>query len=302
VNPEFPIYIPSKGRAANALTPRLFNRIGVPYRMVVEEQQRESYEKHFAPESLITLDPIYQRNYETLDEFGDTKPKGSGPARNFIWEHSISEGWEWHWIMDDNIREFCRYHKNARVPFSDGTPIRAMEDFTTRYKNVAMAGPNYYMFLPSREKAPPFITGTRIYSCNLIRNDLPFRWRGRYNEDTDLSLVMLKAGWATILFNAILAWKITTQKLTGGNTTLYAADGTLPKSELLARAHPDLARVVKRYGRWHHHVDYSPFRGQELIYRDDYTPPSADVKAYPMKIEHRGTVRYPGYTEGKDDA
>lgn len=33
----------------------------------------------------------------------------------------------------------------------------------------------------------------RAFPCILIQNDIPFRWRGRYNEDTDLSLRALKA-------------------------------------------------------------------------------------------------------------
>ncbi len=78
------------------------------------------------------------------------------------------------------------------------------KDFVLRYENIAMAGPNYFMFAPRKRKHPPFSLNTRIYSCNLIRNDLPFRWRARYNEDTDLSLRMLKAGWCTVLFYVFL--------------------------------------------------------------------------------------------------
>jgi len=44
----------------------------------------------------------------------------------------------------------------------------------------------------------------------LIRNDVPYRWRGRYNEDTDLSLRMLKDRWCTIQFNAFLQGKAAT--------------------------------------------------------------------------------------------
>ena len=43
---------------------------------------------------------------------------------------------------------------------------------------------------------------SRIYSCNLIRTDIPYRWRGRYNEDTILSLDILRGGHCTLLFNA----------------------------------------------------------------------------------------------------
>ena len=61
------------------------------------------------------------------------------------------------------------------------------------------------MFVPRKSAdLPPFKANTRIYSCILIDNALPFRWRGRYNEDTDLSLRVLKAGLCTIQFNAFL--------------------------------------------------------------------------------------------------
>ena len=291
-SPRFPLYIPSKSRAAIALTPRALDRMGVPYRLVVEEQQLAEYAEHFPPEKLLVLDPTYQRDYDTFDDLGDEKSKGPGPARNFIWDHSIAEGHAWHWVMDDNISLFSRLHRNQRIPVGDGTCFYAMEDFCLRYENIAMAGPNYWMFVTSRNPHPPFTVGTRIYSCNLIRNDVPFRWRGRYNEDTDLSLRMLKAGWQTVQFNAFQQWKETTQKLRGGNSeAFYDHEGTLPKSQMLADMHPDVARVVWRFGRWHHHVDYSRFKRMPLIKRSDYVSPAANP--YRFRLEettgwHRG--------------
>ena len=223
-------------------------------------------------------------DYDTFDDLGDAKSKGPGPARNFIWEHSMAEGHPWHWVMDDNIRLFARLHQNKRVPVADGTIFHAMEEFCLRYVNVAMAGPNYWMFAPSRERLKPFVLGTRIYSCNLIRNDVPFRWRGRYNEDTDLSLRMLKAGWQTVQFNAFLQWKLTTQTLGGGNTeAFYAGEGTLPKSRMLVEMHPDVARLVWRFGRWHHYVDYSGFKDIPLKKRPDYVPPAENP--YRLRLE-----------------
>ena len=102
------------------------------------------------------------------------------------------------------------------------------------------------------------------------------------DEDTDLSLVMLKNGWATVQFNAFLQFKMNTQKLAGGNTdAFYASEGTLPKSLMLARTHPDVARVVWRFHRWHHHVDYSPFKSMGLIRRPDYDEIVA-AESYPL--------------------
>jgi hypothetical protein len=275
LDPQFPIYIPSKGRADIAKTMPVLDKMGVPYRIVVEESQRDAYADRFGADRIIILDRAYQEAYDACDEHGLEFSKGSGPARNFIWDHAQAEGHAFHWIMDDNLVLFERFHQNQRIPVADGTIIAAMEDFVTRYRNVAMAGPNYHMFVPSRHRRKPYRTGTRIYSCILIRNDVPFRWRGRYNEDTILSLDVLKAGWNTVLFDAFLQWKVPTQSLPGGNTeAFYAAKGTLPKSEMLVRLHPDLARVVWRFNRWHHYVDYGPFRNRPLVPRADLELPA----------------------------
>jgi len=268
MNPRFPLYIPSKGRADTRLTSKALDKMGVPYRLVIEEQEWAQYRSEVDPSKLLVLDKAYQREYDAFDDLGDTKSKGPGPARNFIWDHSISEGHDWHWVMDDNIQMFCRFNKNLKVPVGDGTIFRCMEDFCLRYTNVAMAGPQYFMFCSRKSKAPPLIFNTRIYSCNLIRNDTPFRWRGRYNEDTDLSLRMLKAGWCTVQFNAFLQMKTTTQQIKGGNTeAFYAKEGTYPKSAMQVAMHPDVSKIVWRFGRVHHHVDYRPFRKNKLILR-----------------------------------
>src|SRR5262245_19904516 len=265
MQPQFPLYIPSKGRAQFCITMKELERLRVPYRVVVEESQYADYERALGKHRLLVLDPQYQRDYDACDDLGMTRSKGSGPARNFIWDHSISEGHAWHWIMDDNIKNFYRCNRNTILKLEDGTIFACMENFALRYTNVAMVGPNYEMFVLRREPRPPATLNTRIYSCNLIRNDVPFRWRGRFIEDTDLSLRMLKAGWCTVLFNAFLQKKLPTMLLPGGNTDGIYQRGTTAKSEMLVRLHPDVAELTWRFGRVHHLVDYRPFRKNKLI-------------------------------------
>lgn len=286
-NPRFPLYIPSKGRSQFQLTATVLAKLGVPYNVVVEEHQYRDYKNAGLPGRIIVLDPQYQRDYDTFDDLGTTKSVGPGAARNFIWEHSISEGHDWHWVMDDNIRAFHRLHRNKRLYMGDGTGFKVMEDFALRYSNLAMCGPNYRMFVPSRDKRPPFVMNTRIYSCNLIRNDVPLRWRGRYNEDTDLSLRMLKAGWCTVQFNAFLQDKIATQKIPGGNTEeFYAKEGTHAKSTMLQQMHPDVTTVTWRYSRVHHYVDYNQWKKRQLIRRPDAEIATGDT--YDMRLVKRG--------------
>jgi len=271
--PQFPLYIPSKGRADTRLTAKALEEMGVFYTIVIEEQEYDDYAKVIDKEKILILDKKYQDEYDTCDDLGNTKSKGPGAARNFIWDHSIKKGYKWHWVMDDNIKLFRRWNHNRRIKCYDGTPFKVMEDFVLRYKNIAMAGPNYSFFVIDKWAYlyGPFTVNTRIYSCNLIRNDVPFRWRGRYNEDTDLSLQMLKAGWCTVQFNVFLQEKTNTQVLKGGNTdAFYSKEGTIPKSKMQVQLHPDVSKLTWRYGRWHHHVNYNKFkRENRLILKDD---------------------------------
>lgn len=252
MNPKYPVYIISKGRWEARATSRSLEKIGVPYSIVIEPQELAAYAAVIDPEKILVLP------FSNLGQ-------GSIPARNWVWEHAISTGAERHWILDDNIYGFFRFNRNLKTPCATGAIFRAAEDFIDRYENVAIAGFHYFMFVWRKEKLPPFYLNTRIYSCILLRNDLPYRWRGRYNEDTDLSLRALKDGWCTVLFNAFLALKQITMTAKGGNTDeLYVDDGRLKMAESLAEQHPDVARVSFKWGRPQHHVDYSRFEKNRL--------------------------------------
>jgi len=285
---KYPLYIVSKGRWQHErrLTARVLEMMHLPYYIVVEQQEAEEYRETCDPKlaTVLVLDAAYQRDYDTCDDLGDSKGKGPGPARNFVWDHAIKLGFAWHWVMDDNIHKFYRLYRNMKILLGDGAAFRAMEDWCERYANVAMAGPNYRGFASQRSVVPPVVFNTRIYSCNLIRNDIPFRWRGRYNEDTDLSLRILKKKWCTAQFNAFLQDKARTQTVKGGNTAeFYEKEGTLDKSQMLVKLHPDVTRLVWRFGRLHHHVNYAGFRNNRLKLRTDVVL-SSQANEYGMEL------------------
>jgi hypothetical protein len=270
MNPKYPIYIVSKGRFERRLTATALEKMKVPYRFIVEEFEFDKYAEKVGKERVLILPQSYLDNYDTCDDLGATKSKGPGAARNFAWDHSINEGHKKHWVMDDNIASFARLNNNLKIICDTGSYFRACEDFVDRYENVPISGLNYTMFAKRKDKIPPFVLNTRIYSCLLIQNDIPYRWRGRYNEDTDLSLRVLKDGFCTIQFNAFLQDKMTTQVMKGGNTdAFYAKEGTTPKSEMIEKLHPDVARVLYRFSRVHHFVDYGVFKRNRLIKRKD---------------------------------
>jgi len=258
MNPVYPIYIPSKGRCKSQQTVKALERMQVPYRLVIEPQEFDYYAAVVDPAKILTL-PFSNR--------------GLVPARNWIWEHALATGAKRHWQLDDNIRNFYRLNRNTRVQVRTGAIFRAAEHFVDRYENVALAGFQYKMFAPSRSKWPAFSLNTRIYSCTLVKNDIPYRYRAVFNDDTDLSLRVLKDGLCTILFFAFLADKSQTMTVKGGNTELYAGSGRLHMAQSLQEQHPDVTQIVQKWGRWQHHVDYRPFKKNRLIRKANITIP-----------------------------
>lgn len=259
MNPRFPVYIISKGRWKRKPTANMLKANGIPFKIIVEEQEFDFYADAVAAKNVLILPPKYKQEYDVFWKDNDPRT-GPGPARNFAWDHSIEQGYKWHWVLDDNIESIERLNHNMKIKCTTGAPMYAMEDFVLRFENIAQAGPQYSIFCPASDCRPPIKFNTRIYSFLLIRNDIPYRWRGRYNEDTDLSLRVMKDGWCTVQFNQFLQGKRATQTVKGGNTEeFYAKEGTRHKSQMLVDMHPDVAVVSMKFNRVHHHVNYDIF-------------------------------------------
>jgi hypothetical protein len=247
---KYPIYIISKGRFENPLTARAMDVCGINYMIVVEPKEYDLYCTKIDKSKILML----PSNFSELGQ-------GSIPVRNFVWEHSISLGYDKHWVVDDNIFKFMRLNNNKRIQCRSSQFFRILEDFTDRYSNVGLAGFNYQNFAHDRVEMPPYKTNTRIYSCILVDNKLPFRWRGKYNEDTDLSINVLKSGLCTILFNALLIDKTGTGRNNGGNEDIYNETNKRKEfAEALQLLHPDIVKVTWKFNRWHHDVNYKIFK------------------------------------------
>lgn len=257
MNPRYPIYVPSKGRSKYGHTMKAFNRMNVPYKIVVEPQDYDDYASAFGKEKLIVT---------------PHRDKGLTHTRNFIWDHAQESGTPYFWTFDDNISHFYRLNHNIKWYLKSGTGFYVIEEFMQRYENIAICGMQYEMFCPRKAEHPPFILNTRVYSNMLIRTDIPYRNECFYNDDTDLCLRVLKDGWVTVLFYAFLAQKITTMIIPGGMTTYYKSDGRLKFAEELQQKHPDCVTITWIYNRWHHQVNYTKFKKNKLKFKAGVKP------------------------------
>jgi hypothetical protein len=280
---KYPIYIVSKGRWENPLTARFFIKDGINFKILVEPQEYEKYCESLGTQYVLKL---------PFSNLG----VGSYPARNFAWEHSISLGAKRHWVFDDNIRQIRRLNHGKRIPCNGLIAIQALEDFTDRYMNVGITAFNYLMFVTNETKKP-FFLNVHAYSAMLMLNEMPHRWRLKYNEDVDLCLQVLDAGLCTLLFNAFMVDKTSTvAKMKGGNQTeLYkgnAHEKKVLKARTLEEIWPQYAETVMRFNRPHHKVDWKKHFKHPLIRRKDFDFNTTDkIDNFGLELKAKGVIR-----------
>lgn len=276
--PKYPIYIPSKGRWEKRQTARTLDSLKVPYYIVIEPQEFDQY------------DAVIDKKYGTILVLPFSNlGQGAVPARNWIKQHSIEVlKAEKHWQCDDDMLKYMRLWKNRQIQVGDGTIFRIVEDFTDRYTNIALAGFHDWSFVKRKDKVPPFYLNRRVYSNTLVNNAIPHLWRGRYNDDTDMNIRVMKDGWCVVNFAAFLADTETTMTTAGGMTAMYAKakgkeDGRLKMAMSLVEQHPDVTTITWKFGHWQHHVNYEPFKHNRLKLKPGVVIPDG-VNNYGMEL------------------
>jgi len=252
---KYPIYIISKGRAENYLTPKYLMKENIDFTIAVEPQEYKDYCKTI-PEKYVAKLPFSNLGL------------GSFPARNWCWEDSIKRGAQKHHLLDDNIRGFCKYVKGKRIIGDYAVEaFNTLEKITDSYQNIAISGFEYSAFVVKDMKL--FKYNCHIYSALLIRNEIPYRWRLKYNEDVDLCLQVLNDGWNTLSLIYYCQRKMsTTSKMKGGNQTdLYknnAYEKKLLKAKSLESVWPQYAETKIRFNRPHHYINWKKHFNHKL--------------------------------------
>lgn len=253
--PEYPVYIISKGRAYNPMTARHFEREGIPFLIAVEPQEAGDYAKAVGEHRLLVL---------PFSNLG----LGSYPARNYCWEHAKAAGYTYHWLFDDNIQRWRTWRNGKRVDTDDVRYALRYVEADTHRTRVDINGfeePNFVVKPPKK----PFKRNCHVYSAMLIKCSLPYRWRLKYNEDVDLCLQVLHGGGTTSSCTYYMADKVaTSEKMKGGNQDeLYKGNDPrkkLLKAKMLEAVWPQYAKTVIRFNRYHHYVDWTIFKKKPI--------------------------------------
>lgn len=246
----YPIYIVSKGRYDITLTADNFENAGLEYLIAVEPQEANLYIKKLGKHRILIL---------PFSNLG----LGSYPARNYCWEHAKAAGFKYHWIFDDNIQGLMKWIDGKRKYINDYvSAIKYVENLTNKisFDILGFEEPNFVVKPPKK----PFKINCHVYSAMLIKCNMPYRWRLKYNEDVDLCLQVLHNGGKTASCVYYLMDKISTaNKMKGGNQDeLYKGNDPkkkLLKAKMLEAVWPQYAKTVIRFNRYHHLVDWKVF-------------------------------------------
>jgi len=288
---KYPIFIPSYRRAKTHTTSRILSNFGFKHYLIVHSNEIDDYKRHFTAEqkncvTVLEFDENYKLRYETCDTIPHRiKNAGSGAERNFAWDYSINLGYDAHWLMDDNIKwfssivgvntgsYFVRRHVKDATTFAE--KFKRGEVFFDTFSNLMMIELAESGFTIDKLKnSRNYRVNTRCYSCNLIYNHMPIRWRGRYNEDTILSFDILKAGYCTASYlGGLLKLKVPTRIARGGNHAVSKDDSesiyndatnyklsSVDKTKLLLNVYPLYFKPVIRCGRVHHGYEWANIR------------------------------------------
>lgn len=230
--PKCPIFIPSRGRPSHAYSARSLKGAEVPFKLVIEPQEVESYRAIWSEKQILILPEGHQ---------------GIAYSRQFILDHCRSHGIPRYWQLDDNIRGWMVKLNGNLTIVPVNYVLSQIEAETESDARIAMAATDYKQFAALTNKE--FTDNTRTYCCVLTRTDTGIDYRAavEMKEDVDFCLRHLTTGWRTRLYHKFAMDKLTMGKtVIGGLSEKYKAGQDTTAAERLCAYWPGITHVVKK--------------------------------------------------------
>ena len=169
----------------------------------------------------------------------DANDKGVAYVRNFCLEHARSNGHEYHWQLDDNIKKFMTCLDGNTKTANPYKSFRYIEAEVAKYSNVAAACFSHQAFAWSNWHRDVAVN-QMMYCCMLIRTSVRARFKHGTAEDVDFSVRMLMEGWCTIQFWRHLIMKPQSGSQRGGcSISEYAVSGREKRNKTLESDWPE---------------------------------------------------------------
>lgn len=260
------IYIISKGRPG-CTTARTLSHLGYPGKWYIvcgnNDDSLDEYKKRWG-EHVIVFDWYSEIEHtDVLDNFGfESMASGAVPVRNATCDIARSRGELRHWQLDDDYQ--CFYYtdtkKHKNVPIKNGTQLQNMMFKISKFGYECKLN-NVGFSLSTMEAVPDKVKtfGKRVFNAHNLPTDpvLFTRWRARMNDDLINAIETYRNGGMEMQFRFLQLHPAPTQSEAGGLTELYRREGTVRKSAYPILLAPNAARLVVKFGRYHHRVDWN---------------------------------------------
>ena len=268
------IYIISKGRP-ECLTARTLTELNYPGEWFIvcgnNDETLDIYKKRWGEDRVIVFDWYEEiKETDTLDNFGfDRMPSGAVPVRNAVIRISRERGEKRHWQLEDDYRSFRLtdidlVHKSK---IEDGAKLQWWMCRIAKFAEQCNI-PNCGFSLGTLESVPEnaLKPGTRVFNThNQSSTGLATRWRGRLNDDLINAIETHRLGQKTeYTFKFMCLEMPPSQQEEGGLSDIYKTEGTVRKSAYPILLAPNATRLVIKFGRYHHRVDWNKIRSKVI--------------------------------------
>lgn len=259
------VYIISKGRP-NCTTAQTLEKIGFPGEWFIvcgnNDETLPEYRKKWGERVLVFDWHEEVKRSDLLDNFGVEK-MGSGavPVRNATRAISEARGEKRHWQFDDDYYGFLTKRMvNGKLKDSRLDGAGFYQRLTRLGRYADSAGLANIGFAVDAEAHPSsfFKAAKRVFNAhNLPSGESLFvRWRARMNDDLINGIETWRGGKAEMALKSMYISMRDTQAESGGNTEIYQAHGTVRKAAYAILIDPLNVKLVVKYGRYHHRVNW----------------------------------------------
>lgn len=179
INETKPIFIPTKSRFVNCKTAELLGNLTNLY-LVIEPQEEKKYRKNY-----------YHYNFIVLPE----NNKGISYVRNYCLNYAYKMGWEWFWMLDDDISGIFRREGTKLI--RDNNALYNAEDLIDN--NTAQISLEYRQFAWCAVKDYILNSYNDVCVCInskiSIENNIKYREEVNLKEDRDFTMQIIKKGY-----------------------------------------------------------------------------------------------------------
>lgn len=258
------IYIISKGRP-QCTTARTLQKIKYPGEWYIvcgnNDETIDEYRNNFGDEKILVFDWYEEiKHTDTLDNFGfDNIPSGACPVRNATQRIAKERGENRCWQLDDDYTSFQRYdhHSKKNKIIKDGGVLwRSM--YNIAKFGYVIGAANVGFSLSTKEVCPDQRKSfaRRVFNAHNMPVDGFIEWRGRLNDDLINAMLVHHAGRIEFQLKYLSISTKQTQSESGGLTEFYKVVGTVRKTAYAVLIDPKHVKLVTRFGRYHHKVDW----------------------------------------------